>query len=201
MMNVSLKDKVIFTAILLLIIHTSKGQDYKFEVTVWGKKIGTVLSKKKQQGNEVIYTSNSRSEINFFGKKVIETNMKVVYKDSILQNSFHEVVKNGKVKEQSTMNYENKKYTIVTNGKTTFFDKPIKFSTIMLTYDKPKNGQKVFEEAGGFYKSMAFVEKETFKLINPESRHKDEYIYNKDGVLEKCVIKHTLANIIMELKP
>lgn len=175
-------------------------QSYEYDVLVFGKKIGTVIAQKTVNGDEITYTSNSKSEVSFFGKKTILTEMKTIYKNDILNYSFYEVKKNGKTKEKSVINCKNGNYIIDTDGKTTVHNTPVKLSTIMLTYYKPKNGDKVFEEVGGYYKEIQQVNANTFDLISPESRHKDSYIYNEKGVLEQCIVRKTLFNFKMVLR-
>ncbi|CAM1345581.1 DUF6134 family protein [Tenacibaculum amylolyticum] len=193
------KQSIIICAILFCCAKLI-GQTYEYDVLVFGKKIGTVIAQRTVEGDEVTYTSNSKSEVSFFGKKTILTKMKTIYKNDILNYSFYEVKKNGKIKEKSVINSKNGNYIIDTDGKTTVHDAPVKLSTIMLTYYKPKNGDKVFEEVGGYYKEIKQVNANTFDLISPESRHKDSYIYNEVGVLEQCIVRKTLFNFKMILR-
>lgn len=194
------KYQIIIIVLFLVNITLLYGQEYTYDVKVFGNKIGTVIANRIQKGSQTIYKTSSLSSIRFFGKKEIATFMETVYDDNVLKSSFYEVKKNGKVREKSVLIYKKDKYFVITDGKETDHDKPIMMSTIMLTYHKPKNNQRVFEEVGGFYKTMVKISANQFDLINPKSRHKDTYIYNKEGVLEKCIVRKTLFNFEMVLK-
>lgn len=194
------KFKTIVIVLFLVNVTLFFGQEYVYDVKVFGNKIGTVTANKTVIGTKTIYKTSSLSSIRFFGKKEITTFMETVYEKNVLKNSFYEVKKNGKVREKSVLEYKNHKYYVVTDGKESYHDKPIVMSTIILTYYKPKNNQKVFEEVGGFYKTMSKINENQFDLINPKSRHKDTYIYNEEGVLEKCIVRKTLFNFEMILK-
>ncbi|CAM1363977.1 exported hypothetical protein [Tenacibaculum litopenaei] len=187
---------------LLILAANVQAQSYQYDVIVFGKKIGTVTTKKERKLEGVIYTSDSKSEVSFFGKKRIVTTMKTVYKNDTLMTSFYEVRKNGKVRELSEVTpLNNGGYQIVTDGEKTTHSRPVTMSTILLTYRKPKDGEKIFEEVGGYYKTMKKVSEFQFDLINPKSRHKDSYFYNEAGVLTKCIVRKTLFNFQMILKP
>ncbi|WP_420551401.1 DUF6134 family protein [Tenacibaculum aiptasiae] len=186
--------------VLFLASATLYGQEYIYDVKVFGKKIGTVTANRIQEGTKTVYKTSSFSSIRFFGKKEISTFMETVYENDILQRSFYEVKKNKKTREKAVLEYKKDKYFIITDGKETYHDKPIFLSTIMLTYHRPKNNERVFEEVGGFYKTMVKISENKFDLINPNSRHKDTYIYNEEGVLKKCIVRKTLFNFEMILK-
>lgn len=185
--------------IFMVNITILTGQEYRYDVKVFGKKIGSVIAFRTQNGSETIYKTTSLSIVNFFGKKEITTFMKTVYQNNILQSSFYEVKKNSKTKEKAVLEYTDNRYSIITNGKETHYDKPILMSTIMLTYHKPQNNQNIFEEVGGFYKKMVKINENEFELVSPKSRHKDTYVYNKEGILEKCIVRKTLFNFEMIL--
>lgn len=175
-------------------------QEYKYDVNVFGKTIGTVIANRTIKGTKIEYSTNSLSIIRFFGKKEISTIMKTSYENNVLKKSFYEVKKNGKIREKSTLEYLNSVYNIITDGEKTKHTKPIHLSTIMLTYYKPKDKEKVFEEVGGFYKKIKKIKVNEFELINPRSRHIDTYIYNDEGIMEKCIVRKTLFNFEMILK-
>ncbi|RBW61401.1 hypothetical protein DS884_03575 [Tenacibaculum sp. E3R01] len=175
-------------------------QEYKYDVNVFGKTIGTVIANRTIKGTKIEYSTNSLSIIRFFGKKEISTIMKTLYENNVLKKSFYEVKKNGKIREKSTLEYLNSTYNIITDGEKTKHTKPIHLSTIMLTYYKPKDKEKVFEEVGGFYKKIKKIKVNEFELINPRSRHIDTYIYNDEGIMEKCIVRKTLFNFEMILK-
>lgn len=196
-----MKRILIVYCLFSLCITSIIAQEYTYDIKVWGRKIGKAVTQKKIDGEYTIYTTTSKSEVRFFGKKTIISYVRTVFKNDTLQSSFYKVTKNKKIKEEATISLKNGVYTVVTNGKKTVYKSPVLFSTIMLTYTMPNDQQKVFEEVGGFDKTMKKIKERHFKLINPESRHKDEYFYTPKGILQKCVIKHTLANIVMELQP
>ncbi len=192
--------KIILTLLFLSFTSGLVSQEHVYNVKVFGKIIGTVTANRRIQGATIEYSTNSLSIIRFFGKKEISTIMKTLYENNVLKKSFYEVKKNGKIREKSTLKYLNSTYNIITDGEKTKHTKPIHLSTIMLTYYKPKDKEKVFEEVGGFYKKIKKIKDNEFELINPRSRHIDTYIYNEDDVLEKCIVRKTLFNFEMILK-
>ncbi|WP_299107385.1 DUF6134 family protein [uncultured Tenacibaculum sp.] len=192
------KFQIVFVMFVANIAFVS-AQEYTYDVKVFGKKIGSVIAYRTQEGTKTIYKTTSLSTVNFFGKKEITTLMETVYQDDVLQSSFYEVKKNSKIKEKAVLEYVDDQYFITTNGKETNYDKPISMSTIMLTYHKPQNNQNIFEEVGGFYKKMVKINENEFELVSPKSRHRDTYIYSEDGILEKCIVRKTLFNFEMIL--
>lgn len=193
--------KVRMTYLILFIVLDVFGQTYVYDIEVFGKKIGEVIATKTiAENNTITYVSNSKSEVNFLGKKEIITTMKTVYENNVLQSSYYEVKKNNKVKEKATILYQDGTYQILTNGKKTLFDKPVKKSTIMLTYQLPVDGEKIFEEVGGYYKTIKKVGVDKFYLVDSKSSYVDTYIYNQQGVLKKCIIRKALINFQMVLQ-
>ncbi|KAB1158339.1 hypothetical protein F7018_09155 [Tenacibaculum aiptasiae] len=188
--------------IVLLLINITQvcSQEYVYDIKIFGKKIGTVITNRIQEDGKTIYKTSSFSSIRFFGKKEITTYIETVYKNNILQSSFYEVKKNKKIREKAILKYRKNKYHIITNGKEIYHDKPIFKSTVMLTHNKPKNKEVVFEEVKGFYKIVSKINENKFDLINPKSRYKDTYIYNKDGILKKCIIRRNFFDIKMILR-
>ncbi|CAL2090929.1 DUF6134 family protein [Tenacibaculum sp. 190524A02b] len=189
----------IFLWILFTITNCLYAQTYTYDVIVFGKKIGKVITSKTHTFNEIIYTSDSKSEVSFFGKKSIITEMKTIYKKGVLNTSFYKVTKNNKLKELAEIRKENEIYLVITDGKKTIHSSPVSMSTIVLTYKKPKDGELIFEEVGGYYKKIKKISDTQFDLISDRSRHRDSYYYNEKGILTKCIVRKTLFNFQMIL--
>ena len=69
----------------------------------------------------------------------------------------------------------------------------------MLYFYIPKEGEKVFEEVEGYFKTIKKEKIDNYLLIDPKSSHKDIYNYI-DGNLYYNLVKNTLVDFEMVLK-
>lgn len=192
---------IIFT---LLFIIIAKGQNRKilnYDIFVLDKKIGSLFCSKTIKGDSIIYESTSKSEfLFFFRKKRIKTRTRVVYLNDILVSSDYSVTKNKKAKEKLVISYMDNSYTILNNEFIAFYKKPIKHSTVQLSYVMPKNDDEIFEEAKGYFGKVKANNKNTFDLVSEEGNYFDTYSYNDEGILNECIIRSCMLPIHLILK-
>tara|TARA_R110002051_G_scaffold234056_5_gene295610 strand:- start:3857 stop:4459 length:603 start_codon:yes stop_codon:yes gene_type:complete len=170
-----------------------------YDIIIGGKTLGFVTATKTEKGNKVVYTSDSDTEVNLIGTTTIKTRMKTIFEDGILTESTYKFFKNDKLKEEAKVIKIEKGYLFTHDGETSKIDEPITASTIMLYFYTPKEGEKIFEEVEGYFKTITYQKPNHFFLIDPKSSHKDTYEY-KNGLLNYNLVKNTLIDFEMVLQ-
>ena len=171
----------------------------KYDIIVGGKTLGIVKATKTEKDAKIIYTSDSDTEVHILGTIKIKTRMTTIFENGILTESTYEYYKNDNLKEKATLTPTAEGYSFVHNDKTSTISEPIKCSTIMLYFYIPKEGEKVFEEVEGYFKTIKKEKIDNYLLIDPKSSHKDIYNYI-DGNLYYNLVKNTLVDFEMVLK-
>tara|TARA_R110000868_G_scaffold365285_1_gene628165 strand:- start:795 stop:1391 length:597 start_codon:yes stop_codon:yes gene_type:complete len=171
----------------------------KYDIIVGGKTLGIVKATKTEKDAKIIYTSDSDTEVHILGTIKIKTRMTTIFENGILTESTYKYYKNDNLKEKATLTQTSNGYSFVHNDKTSTISEPIKCSTIMLYFYIPKEGEKVFEEVEGYFKTIKKEKIDNYLLIDPKSSHKDIYNYI-DGNLYYNLVNNTLVDFEMVLK-
>jgi hypothetical protein len=127
-------------------------QKQEYDMLLFGKKVGTITTDRKQKGDIELYTLVSRAQSKILWKEILaETEMRLVFKQGKLTESFYEHKENGTVEKYCKINPDATGKLAVfhwKNGK--FFNQdPVDFCLISMYYKEPREGQRLFMESWG----------------------------------------------------
>lgn len=172
-----------------------------YDLFVGQNKIGYFNISKTINGNTVRYQAKSDANFRIIGKNHIAYQLDCTVKGDLITYSHCKVFKNGKLKDDTTIQWSGTQYTINKKGKTSIHKDPIPIPAIALYFDQPtKNEVKVFSEREACFKQFTRKEKNKFKLTPLGKRSGDDYTY-ENGELKEVVVSYVVTNFRTVLKP
>jgi hypothetical protein len=188
---------IMLTIASLLWCSSAFGEKLKYDVLLFGKKIGETVVELKDSAGIKRYTlrSNTQVKMLFMDKKSAMSTDVLFGKDGIMNYSFFK-----NVKEDGTMLtnaiYQNGKVLIEKNGEKSTISNPVKFSSVLMYFSEPINLQKVFSERlGTFFEIIKQSEGKYYAEINGSSA---VYTY-VHGKLTELEMKSTLGSVFLKL--
>jgi hypothetical protein len=173
------------------------GEKLKYDVLLFGKKIGETIVELKDSAGVRHYTlrSNTQVKMLFMDKKSAMSTDVLFGKDGIMNYSFFK-----NVKEDGTMLtnaiYQNGKVLVEKNGEKITIPNPVKYSSVLMYFTEPSNLQKVFSERlGTFFEIIKQSEGKYYAEINGSSA---VYTY-VHGKLTELEMKSTLGSVFLKL--
>jgi hypothetical protein len=175
----------------------SYSQKLKYDVILFGSKIGeTTIEQKDSAGvKRYILNSNSEAKMLFVDKKS-DMNTNVSFdKDGNLLNSFFQNIKDdGTVLTKAI--WDSSKLLVDMNGTKMSYPGPVNFSSVLLYFAEPKNLQKVFSERVGKFFEMVRQSDGTY--LATLDGHSAVYTY-KSGKLVALEMKSTFGSVFLKL--
>lgn len=188
---------LILTIVSLLWCSTVIGEKLRYDVLLFGKKIGETVVEVKDSAGIKHYTlrSNTQVKMLFMDKKSAMSTDVLFGKDGLMTYSFFKNVKeDGTILTNAI--YQNGKVSIEKNGEKTTIPNPIKYSSVLMYFAEPINLQKVFSERlGVFFEVVRQSEGKYYAEINGSSAI---YTY-VHGKLTELEMKSTLGSVFMKL--
>ncbi len=142
--------KNLLLPLLFMVSLAISAQKHKYDVELFGKKIGETIVERIDKGNgEVEFKLYSNSEVNIlFTHKTSLMNFDIVYKDGKLFSGYVKNVKDG-VTEIVTLTWQGTKYVIKKGEEILNFNQLLDFSSIQLYFVEPKGKTRIFSERMG----------------------------------------------------
>lgn len=162
-------------------------QKQEYDMSLAGKKIGTLVTEKRVKGDVTIYTLNSSANAEILWKKVATaTSYSVTVKDGIVIESYFEHKENGettkycRIKKKDDAVYDAHHWK---QGKYTFG--PISKSCLISTmyYSEPQDGFKMFNEGWGTYSDIKRKDNGVYEFKAPDGG-KNVYKYSNGKLIE-----------------
>ena len=185
---------------LVLVLGSTivSGQILKYDVFLFGKKIGeTIVEMKDSAGIKLYYLHNtSRVKFLFWDKKFNLSGRVVVGRDGLMTVSTFENIKETGSSVTKSVWDKDKLIIIDRNGDKRTLTDAVKFPSILLYFFEPHDLKKFFYEPKGAYFE---IKKEAEGLYTGQvSNHSDRYTYDK-GKLIQVEFKNTFGSILMKL--
>ena len=185
------------TSLLVLWCSLSFSQKIKFDVFLFGNKIGETFIERRDSAGQKIYTlrSTTDAKVLFIEKKsVMSTDVRFDKEGKLFSCAFQNI-KNDERFFTTSVPDGSTRFLVNKDGEKTIVPAPISYSSIMLYFSEPPNNQKVFSERLGGFFQMVRQPDGTYLAYMDE--HYAKYTYTA-GKLMELEIKSTLGSVIMK---
>jgi hypothetical protein len=187
----------IMALVILLGCQAVSGQKLKYDVFLFGKKIGETIVEMRDSADVKLYSFHNISRVKFlfWDKKFNLSGRVVVGRDGLMTvSTFENIKENGCSVTRSV--WDKNKLLVYKNGEKWTLNDAVKFPSILLYFFEPHDLQKFFYEPKGAYFE---IKKEAEGLYSGQvSNHSDKYTYDK-GRLIQVEFKNTFGSILMKL--
>ena len=188
---------IVLVSAILLDCQAVSGQKLKYDVFLFGKKIGETIVEMKDSAGVKLYSLHNTSRVKFlfWDKKFNLSGRVVVGQDGLMTvSTFENVKETGSFVTRSV--WDRDKLIVDRNGEKRTLTDAVKFPSILLYFFEPHDLQKFFYEPKGAYFE---IKKEAEGLYSGQvSNHFDKYTYDK-GRLIQVEFKNTFGSILMKL--
>ncbi|NRT13022.1 DUF6134 family protein [Flavobacterium sp. 14A] len=184
---------------LFSLLTHAQNQEHIYDISVNGNTVGELTVSKLVEGEKTTYKLNSKSVISLFRKTTITTSFIGVFKNNILQTSSYISQKNSKPYDNSIITENNGVYTITRKGKKATINKPIKYVTCLLYFEKPVVNEPYFDVLEAVFSPITAVDQNKYVLIDSSNNEKTTYDY-LNAVLQQGSTKHVLYDFTFTLR-
>jgi len=192
-----LNHRSLLTTVFLLWCSASFCQKLKYEVFLFGNKIGETIVERKDSAGQKVYTlhSNTYAKVLFVEKRsVMSTYVQFDNEGKMLSAAFQNVKNDDKFYTKSTRD-NSTRFLVNKDGDKTVVPGPISFSSVMLYFFEPANLQKIYSERLGEFFQMVHQADGTYLAFL--DGHTARYTY-KAGKLMELEIKSSLGSVVMK---
>lgn len=168
----------------------------KVTYSVWqGKsRIGELVAEKREENNLTTYSTQTTTSFSLMGKHTILHNVEATFKNGMLVSSKMSSVKDGKPKNNTTINWKGGHYEIVENGKMKKHEGSVKMTSVMLYFVQPSLSAKVMSERDASFKTVEPGSEGKLTVTSGRKSDSQDYLY-QNGLLKEVVVHNTLFTI------
>jgi len=170
-----------------------------YNIHAMGMDVGTITVNQEVKDDEIFVEAISEVEVRIIFKIKVKYVQTSIYSNGVMKESLLEIYKKGKVNSTTRLTKNGKGYTLNKNGKVSYINDVIKYSGSLLWFHEPKEGMDMFFEISGEKTVVEPISAHEYSITDPHNGNKNEYNF-KNGVLQKAIIKHTMANVYLKLK-
>lgn len=173
------------------------GQKLRYEVTLFGKKIGETTVEVKDSAGGKYYKLRSSTQVKmlFMDKRSSMSTDVLFGKDGVMSSSvFKNIKEDGIILTEAF--WDKGKLIVEKNGEKSSIAGPVRYSSLLMYFTEPSNIQKVFSERMG--KFFDLVKKAEGKYVAEMDNSSAVYTYSR-GRLSELEIKSTLGSIFVRL--
>lgn len=177
--------------LILLLIFVSSNAFYEekasFEVVHRGKSIGVLEAVKEVVYKKTVYTNQTNIDTRIITKIEVNYGYNVTFDRLGLVEASARIKFNGKQRTNAFTERKGEGYTFVRdNEKPEELNQDIKYSTVKLIFEEPKNISNVYAEEHGEFHTIKQIASNTYRKTSPDG--KENTYYYKNGILEKAEI-------------
>lgn len=169
----------------------------RFDIFLFGNKVGTVTVTQKKSGDTTHYSLDSRTSAKVLWANYEDiTSMKVKYvKDQLHTVDYFEDL-NQKRKYFTNLVFDGKQYTVSTKSGTRTIE-PERFPSLLSLYFKEPNSiSKIYFEAQLFSTPLEQI-KPNHYVFKTKEGNKNEYIY-RNGKIDELICHTPIATVTMK---
>jgi hypothetical protein len=183
--------------IFILWCTASFSQRLKFDVYLFGNKIGETFVERRDSAGQKIYTLRSHSDVKvlFVEKKSVMSTDVLYDKDGKLLSAFFQNIKNDEKTYTKSSRDGPTRFLVNKDGEKTVVPAPITYSSIMLYFFEPPDLQKVYSERIGEFFQMVRQPDGTYLAYH--DGHSASYTYLA-GKLMELEMKSSLGSVIIK---
>ncbi len=169
----------------------------KYRIRVLGINIGEFTVNQKAENGEISTEAITNVKVKIIFTYKVKYVQQSLYRQGNLWSSHVKTIKDGKVNSDTWLEKRGKTYLLVSDGDSTFIDEHITYSGSLLYFYEPKDVPYMYKERNGEKNYIKCIAAHTYAATDDKGRETNEYEY-EDGILEKAVLKHSIATIYME---
>ena len=174
--------KRVFLLLSVLIFNSSFSQKLKFDIFLFGNKIGQTIVERTVKNDSIIsysLRSNSQAHIFFITRK-IALHYDILYKQGRLFSSYSKSTRNDEV-QVTTIMWLGNKYLMKRQDGTFNINTVVDCSTVKLFFAEPCNTSRIFSERMGEFRSLKKAKEGVYEAAMQDGL---TYFYRyKNGVL------------------
>ncbi len=179
---------------LVTLWNPVSSQKIVFDAFRDGDKVGALKVNRECEGSICQYHLNNKVTIKMLITVDVELDFQCMFKDGKLKRADTKQLRNGNVKENSYLSWEENKYLYAMGKDTTELNLPqTSYSTNLMYFEEPVNRTEVFSERFGKLLGLREIDPHTYELSLPDNSK--NVFYYKDGRCERILIKHFLGNV------
>lgn len=185
------------TIVFSLWYSDSFGQKLRYDVMLFGGKIGeTTVEQKDSAGiKKYLLRSTTEAKMLFVDKKSnMSTSVSFDKEGKLLSSFFQNIKDDGTLLTKAI--WDSSKLLVDINGTKASYPGPVDFTSVLLYFGEPKNFQKVFSERVGKFFEMVRQSDGTY--LATLDGHSAVYTY-KAGKLVALEMKSTLGSVMLKL--
>lgn len=174
------------------------GQTLKYDVTLFGDKIGTLTAVRTINADSTIeyhVSSNSAAKVLWVNKKS-ELKSDVIFKQGKLHSSTVNSVTE-EAKQEIKVLWDKAKYLIQKGSETTVCNENICYTTIMLYFWEPKNVTRIFSERVGIFVKLVKNSDGFYQVTMPDGV--TSIFKYRNGIAYEIELKKTMGSVVLKL--
>jgi hypothetical protein len=164
-----------------------------------GMDVGKITVKQEKIGNKLTVEAISEVEVRIVFKIKVKYIQTSVYENGQLLTSSLKTYKKDEVNSDTRLTKNGNGYILDKDGETSHVNDVIKYSGSLLYFNEPTNITDLYFEINGEKTTVKPLGNHKYEVTDPHNGNLNEYNY-KNGMLTNAVIKHSLANVYLELK-
>ena len=183
----------------LFCIAQSQFEKSIFNIHAMGMDVGTITVKQEITGDKIVVEAISEVEVRIVFKIKVKYIQTSTYIKGVLQESLLKTYKKDEVNSMTHLIKKGDGYTLDKDGEVSYINDIIKYSGSLLYFHEPKNVKDLYFEINGQKTTVQTLNEHEYLITDPHNGNKNEYRY-KNGVLKNAIIKHTMANVYLNLQ-
>jgi hypothetical protein len=182
-------------------LANAQGQAKKsvFNIRAMGMDVGTITVNQLINGDKTVVEAISEVEVRIVFKIKVKYIQTSTYVKGILQESLLKTYKKDEINSTTSLIKKGNGYTLNKDGEISYVNDIIKYSGSLLYFHEPTNVKDLYFEINGKKTTVQTLKAHEYLITDPHNGNKNEYTY-KNGVLKNAIIKHTMANVYLDLK-
>lgn len=197
-----MKYKLCFILLLVVVFSSIKANSQNnseiYNIRAMGMNVGTITVNQEKNGNKLNVEAISEVEVRIIFKIKVKYIQTSVYENGELVTSSLKTYKKDKVNSDTRLTKNGNGYILDKDGEKSQINDLIKYSGSLLYFNEPTNVKNLYFEINGEKTTVKLIGNHKYEIPDPQNGNLNEYEY-KNGILSKAVIKHTMANVYLEL--
>ena len=188
------------TCFLVLVSFETQSQTKKevFNIRAMGMDVGTITVHQEKIGKKLTVKAISEVEVRIIFKIKVKYIQTSVYENGELVESSLKTYKKDEVNSDTRLTKNEDGYLLDKDGDISEIKDKITYSGSLLYFNEPVNINDLYFEINGEKTDVKALGDHKYEITNPNNGNLNEYNY-KNGVLINAVIKHSMANVNLEL--
>jgi hypothetical protein len=187
---------VLLLGIISFISVSAKPEELatKYNIEMFGASIGEFTVTQTSENGNVNIEAITDVKVKLLFSYRVKYVQKTVYKQGILQSSYVETYRNGKLNSTTWLKLEKGSYLVITEKDTSVIHDLIKYSGSLIYFNEPKGIKKIYKERNAIMRPLEAVGEHTYITKDEKGREQNRYFY-ENGILQSAKLRYTLGTL------